>query len=53
MHKQRAKDKGVYDMFMQCTTLTMARKILFGEKQKTPNCSKCHHKITDCTCNKR
>lgn len=53
MHKQRARDKGVYDIFMQCSTLTMARKILFGEKHKTPNCNKCHHKIYDCTCTKR
>jgi hypothetical protein len=53
MHKQRARDKGVYDMFMQCSTLTMARKILFGTKTKTPNCSKCHHKVTDCNCSKR
>lgn len=36
MHKQTAKDKGVYEEFMSAFTLTKARKILFGVKSKKP-----------------
>lgn len=36
MHEKTAKDKDVYQEFMNATTLTKARKILFGIKQKKP-----------------
>lgn len=34
MHSETAKNKGVYEEFMKCKTLTKARKILWGEKKK-------------------
>ncbi len=48
--RKRAKEKGVEAEFMAARTLTQARKILWGEKQKTPNCSGCSHKVTACVC---
>lgn len=36
MHKNTAKDRGVYEQFMNCTTLSRARTVLFGKKVKKP-----------------
>lgn len=34
MHEDTAKRNGCYDEFTRASTLTQARKILFGEKKK-------------------
>lgn len=34
MHKDKAREKGVLAELQACSTLTAARKILFGEKPK-------------------
>lgn len=36
MHEKTAKDREVYERFMSASTLTAARKILFGVKTKKP-----------------
>lgn len=48
MHKDKAAKDGT--QLMQAQTLTAARKIVFGEKHKTLNCSSCSHK--SCVCGK-
>lgn len=36
MHKETAKERGVYNEFMAAHTLTRARVILWGKKTKKP-----------------
>lgn len=47
-NKERAEQRDLLAAFMATTTLTQARKMLWGEKKKTFNCSRCHQK--ECVC---
>ena len=50
MHKEKAIKEGKLDALMACRTLTAARKLLWGEKKKIPNCSRCHLRTEHCKC---
>ena len=47
-HKKSADAKGKTAELNQARTLTQARKAVYGEKQKEPNCGGCNHKQNDC-----